>query len=590
MAMATQTLVAAGPCAGFSERIQKPARLGTPSSRFPPSIHCFWGASQSIAPLKTRASFESSVVGDVASFTFLHKGRKRRFVQNFDDTATVEHQRRIVTTRAAQGDALGNSHMQFSSGSGAQDDTLQSNHIPIYVMLPLDTVTMLNTLKRVKALQAGLRALKLIGVDGVLMHVWWGVVEGESPKSYNWSAYLALVNLIESAGLKVQASVCFHGCSKLTDSCIISLPPWILSIGNSNPDIFYTDRAGNRFTGCLSLAVDSLPLLGDRSPMQMYTEFLESFRETFSQYLGNTIVEIIMGLGPDGELRYPSYQNDNGLWRFPGVGEFQCYDKYMLESLRNYAEDQGKPDWGQGGPEDAPSYDQSPNDGGFFHEQYGSWKTPYGNFFLSWYSGELLAHGNHMLSLVSSVFRKEQVVVVGKVPGIHWWYRTKSHAAELTAGYYNIDGQDGYDKISRMFTENSAMMILPCMEMSDKEQPSEARCSPEMLLLQIRKACSRHGVPVAGQNSLPRFDQTAYTRMKNSIYRYDYPYIPRLAVFTFLQMGQSLFFAEHWRLFVNFVKNMDKDVLWGGTSDGLRGRQKITFQGSSLNQRFQVQY
>ncbi len=35
-------------------------------------------------------------------------------------------------------------------------------------------------------------------------------------------------------------------------------------------------------------------------------------------------------MGPAGELRYPSYPEGDGRWRFPGVGEYQCYDKYML--------------------------------------------------------------------------------------------------------------------------------------------------------------------------------------------------------------------------------------------------------------------
>jgi hypothetical protein len=37
--------------------------------------------------------------------------------------------------------------------------------------------------------------------------------------------------------------------------------------------------------------------------------------------------EIQVGMGPCGELRYPSYPEANGTWRFPGIGEFQCYDK-----------------------------------------------------------------------------------------------------------------------------------------------------------------------------------------------------------------------------------------------------------------------
>lgn len=37
--------------------------------------------------------------------------------------------------------------------------------------------------------------------------------------------------------------------------------------------------------------------------------------------------EIQVGMGPCGELRYPAYPESNGTWRFPGIGEFQCYDK-----------------------------------------------------------------------------------------------------------------------------------------------------------------------------------------------------------------------------------------------------------------------
>lgn len=45
---------------------------------------------------------------------------------------------------------------------------------------------------------------------------------------------------------------------------------------------------------------------------------------------GSVITEITVGMGPAGELRYPSYPEGDGRWRFPGVGEYQCYDKYML--------------------------------------------------------------------------------------------------------------------------------------------------------------------------------------------------------------------------------------------------------------------
>lgn len=50
---------------------------------------------------------------------------------------------------------------------------------------------------------------------------------------------------------------------------------------------------------------------------------MKSFREAVSEFLeAETIVDIEVGLGPAGELRYPSYPQNQG-WRFPGIGEFQ---------------------------------------------------------------------------------------------------------------------------------------------------------------------------------------------------------------------------------------------------------------------------
>jgi len=57
------------------------------------------------------------------------------------------------------------------------------------------------------------------------------------------------------------------------------------------------------------------------------------------------ITEVTVGMGPAGELRYPSYPEGDGRWRFPGVGEFQCYDAYMLADLKREADLVGEPEW-----------------------------------------------------------------------------------------------------------------------------------------------------------------------------------------------------------------------------------------------------
>ncbi|KAL3689467.1 hypothetical protein R1sor_015776 [Riccia sorocarpa] len=492
--------------------------------------------------------------------------------------------RKGMRVTASRGDMLGNNNVRFSPTSGsstASSEVLRKNRVPVYVVIPADTITSSNKVNRARALQASLKALKMIGVDGVLLHVWWGNVEEEGPQRYNWSAYLTVVKMVNAAGLKLQASLCFHGASMATDSCTVSLPAWVLKIGESNPDVFHTDRSGRRSKECLSFAVDELTLFEGRSPLQMYGDLMESFRETFSLYLGDTIVEVMVGLGPGGELRYPSFPE--GVWRFPGVGEFQCYDKYMLADLKNRAASIGKPEWGLGGPDEVGSYLSWPEETVFFSDKDGTWESPFAKFFLPWYSEALVAHGERMLSLANTIFLKDgvHIVVAGKLPGVHWWQKTRSHAAELTAGYYNSEGQDGYDPAVQMFAKNGALVAVPCVEMADDEQLAEAKCSPEYLLTQIRSACAKYGVPVSGENSLIRFDEVAHGRIKKNVHRVSCPQLPRMAAFTFFRMGESLFQSSHWRLFVNFVQTLNKDIVDDTERASLEEECNISYNRSS---------
>jgi hypothetical protein len=49
---------------------------------------------------------------------------------------------------------------------------------------------------------------------------------------------------------------------------------------------------------------------------------MKSFRENMAEFLdAGVIVDIEVGLGPAGEMRYPSYPQSQG-WVYPGVGEF----------------------------------------------------------------------------------------------------------------------------------------------------------------------------------------------------------------------------------------------------------------------------
>ncbi|KAL5064213.1 hypothetical protein RYX36_025950 [Vicia faba] len=203
-----------------------------------------------------------------------------------------------------------------------------SKRVPVFVMLPLDTVTMGGNLNKPRAMNASLMALKSAGVEGVMVDVWWGLVEKDGPLKYNWEAYAELVQMVQKLGLKIQVVMSFHQCGgNVGDSCSVPLPPWVMEEISKNPDIVYTDRSGRRNPEYISLGCDSVPVLKGRTPLQVYADYMRSFRDRFSDYLGSVISEVQVGMGPCGELRYPSYPESNGTWKFPGIGEFQCYDK-----------------------------------------------------------------------------------------------------------------------------------------------------------------------------------------------------------------------------------------------------------------------
>lgn len=64
---------------------------------------------------------------------------------------------------------------------------------------------------------------------------------------------------------------------------------------------------------------------------------MKSFREEMSDFLeAGLLLDIEVGLGPAGELRYPSYPQSQG-WVFPGIGEFQVSLIYKLSQPHNSA-------------------------------------------------------------------------------------------------------------------------------------------------------------------------------------------------------------------------------------------------------------
>nr|AFI56496.1 beta-amylase [Vaccinium corymbosum] len=442
-----------------------------------------------------------------------------------------------------------------------------SRNVPVFVMLPLDTVSLGGHLNKPKAMNASLMALKSAGIEGVMVDAWWGLVEKEGPSKYNWEGYAELVKMVQKHGLKIQVVMSFHQCGgNVGDSCSIPLPPWVLEEISRNPDLVYTDKSGRRNPEYVSLGCDSLAVLRGRTPIQVYSDYMRSFRDRFQDYLGDVIVEVQVGMGPCGELRYPSYPESNGTWRFPGIGEFQCYDKYMRASLQASAETLGRTNWGISGPHDSGQYNQFPEDTDFFRRD-GTWNNEYGQFFLKWYSGMPLEHGNRLLAAAKGIFQGTGAKLSGKVAGTHWHYRSRSHAAELTAGYYNTRHQDGYLPIARMMGKHGVVLNFTCMEMRDGEQPGHANCSPEGLVRQVKMATKVARIDLAGENALERYDEGAYAQVLKTSQSDSGN---GLSAFTYLRLSKRLFEGENWRHLVGFAKACRKVA---GSQDFQRATQ-----------------
>ncbi|KAF8410943.1 hypothetical protein HHK36_003480 [Tetracentron sinense] len=436
-----------------------------------------------------------------------------------------------------------------------------ANYVPVFVMLPLGVVTADNALENKDELEKQLKELRAAEVDGVMVDVWWGIIESKGPKKYDWSAYRNLFQLIQKCGLKLQAIMSFHQCGRnVGDVVTIPLPQWVLEIGESDPDIFYTNRSGNRDIEYLTIGVDNQPLFSGRTATQVYSDYMKSFRENMSDFLaGGLITDIEVGLGPAGELRYPSYPENQG-WVFPGIGEFQCYDKYLKAEFKEAATSAGHAEWEL--PDNAGEYNDTPEATEFFGSN-GAYLTEKGKFFLVWYSNMLLSHGDQILDEANQIFLGCKVKLAAKVSGIHWWYKADSHVAELTSGYYSLSYRDGYRPIARMLSRHYAILNFTCLEMRDSEQSAEAKSGPEELVQQVLSAGWRENIEVAGENALSRYDRTGYNQIlknarPNGVNRDDPPKM-RMSAVTYLRLSDELLDGKNFRIFKTFVKKMHAD-------------------------------
>ncbi|XP_009589916.1 beta-amylase 8 [Nicotiana tomentosiformis] len=408
-----------------------------------------------------------------------------------------------------------------------------TQYVPVFVMLSSGLINNFCQLMDPDSVKQELQQLKSLKIDGVVVNCWWGIVESWVPQKYEWSGYRELFNIIQDFKLKLQVVMAFHenGGSD-TSGMFISLPQWVLEIGKDNQDIFFTDRQGRRNTECLSWGIDKERVLRGRTAIEVYFDMMRSFRTEFDDLFADGLISAVeIGLGASGELKYPSFSERMG-WRYPGIGEFQCYDKYSLQNLRKAATSRGHSFWAKG-PDNAGYYNSKPHETGFFCER-GDYDSYYGRFFLHWYRQVLIDHADNVLSLATLAFEGVQIVV--KIPAIYWWYRTSSHAAEVTAGYYNPTNQDGYSPVFEVLKKHSVTVKFICSGFQVPET-DDPLADPDGLSWQILNSAWDKALPVAGQNAFPCYDREGLMKLVETAKpRND----PDHHLFTFLAFQQPL--------------------------------------------------
>ena len=174
-------------------------------------------------------------------------------------------------------------------------------------------------------------------------------------------------------------------------------------------------------------------------------------------------------------------------WQFPGIGEFQCYDQRALggspERVRRLGTSNGEAQdrtmrAGTTTSRTRRGFSAHTKDRGTRRRPVfpvvvlgRSWDTAIACFDAR---GPCLAAGRNL-----------ETALAIKCAGVHWWYNSRSHAAELTAGYFNtrsgdnVPERDGYEPIVKICGKHGARLNFTCTEMRDIEHPFFSRCGPE---------------------------------------------------------------------------------------------------------------
>ena len=76
-------------------------------------------------------------------------------------------------------------HIQYELYHKFSSPQCQRLGSPVFVTLPVDSVSTSGQVRHRKAMAQSFKALSVVGVEGVVVEVWWGLVERDEPRVYN---------------------------------------------------------------------------------------------------------------------------------------------------------------------------------------------------------------------------------------------------------------------------------------------------------------------------------------------------------------------------------------------------------------------
>ena len=358
-----------------------------------------------------------------------------------------------------------------------------------------------------------LEKMKELGIQSISTHIWWSQVEPQDNK-FDWSYYKRLSQIITDKGMKWSPIISFNSCNdKDEESCNLELPSWVWSKYKDNgsvesiEDLKFISSDGTSSEEFLSFWATDLVV-------SEYKDFIQSFSDNFRNK-SSQILEVVISLGPSGELRYPIKNKEES--------NHQAYSSLAKQSFKTFIKSKYKTidnvnaAWNM---QLESINDIHPPSSRKFYE-IENVKRTYGKDFYEWYNTSLIEHGVIVLTTAIRVLNNEgspflNTPIGAIIPGSFWSPAPDAkRVSELNAGLIrsgdDIWGDEkqasGYEHIVSGLKEAATLtkfeflnIHLTSIEMTSAKTDKGEINSSNNLAFEISKLAKESNLGILGQN------------------------------------------------------------------------------------------